>query len=142
VKESGIVFAVPTYFFVVAMFLTVGTALARHLAGTLGPVPDPPPIETEPTRAIGLFLLLHAFSSGTTALTGVEAISNGIPAFKEPRSRNAGITLVWMSGILGTLFLGISYLAGTIGAVPSEHETVISQLARRPSADEGRSTSR
>ena len=130
VKESGIVFAVPTYFFVVAMFLTVGTALARHLAGTLGPVPDPPPIETEPTRAIGLFLLLHAFSSGTTALTGVEAISNGIPAFKEPRSRNAGITLVWMSGILGTLFLGISYLAGTIGAVPSEHETVISQLAR------------
>ena len=130
VKESGIVFAVPTYFFVVAMFLTVGTALARHLAGTLGPVPDPPALETEPTRAVGLFLLLHAFSSGTTALTGVEAISNGIPAFKEPRSRNAGITLVWMSGILGTLFLGISYLAGTIGAVPSEHETVISQLAR------------
>ena len=130
VKESGIVFAVPTYFFVVTMFVTIGTALVRHLAGTLGPVPDPPALETEPTRAIGLFLLLHAFSSGTTALTGVEAISNGIPAFKEPRSRNAGITLVWMSGILGTLFLAISYLAGTIGVVPSEHETVISQLAR------------
>ena len=63
-------------------------------------------------------------------MTGVEAISNGIPAFKEPRSRNAGITLMWMAGILGTLFLGISYLAGPIGAVPSERETVISQLAR------------
>ena len=63
--------------------------------------PDPPPLDVEPVRAIGLFLVLHAFSSGTTALTGVEAISNGIPAFKEPRSRNAGITLLWMSGILG-----------------------------------------
>lgn len=136
VKESGAVFAVPTYFFVGMMFLTVGTALARRLLGTLGPVPDPPPLEIEPTRAIGLFLLLHAFSSGTTALTGVEAISNGIPAFKEPRSRNAGITLLWMSGILGTLFLGISFLARAIQAVPSERETVISQLAR--AAFEGR----
>ena len=63
-------------------------------------------------------------------MTGVEAISNGIPAFKEPRSHNAGVTLMWMSGILGSLFLGISFLAGPIGAVPSEHETVISQLAR------------
>ncbi len=74
--------------------------------------------------------MLHAFSSGTTALTGVEAISNGITAFREPRSRNAGVTLIWMSIILGTLFLGITYLAGRIGAVPSEQETVISQLAR------------
>ncbi len=130
VKESGAVFAVPTFFFVVTMALTVGTALARHLLGTLQPLPDPPPLEIEPTRAIGLFLVLHAFSSGTTALTGVEAISNGIPAFKEPRSRNAGITLLWMSGILAVLFLGISFLAGPIGAVPSERETVISQLAR------------
>ena len=81
-------------------------------------------------QASRLFLILHAFSSGTTALTGVEAISNGITAFKEPRSRNAGITLIWMSAILGTLFLGITFLAGQIGAVPSEHETVISQLAR------------
>ncbi|MCX7670147.1 MAG: APC family permease, partial [Anaerolineae bacterium] len=72
----------------------------------------------------------HAFSSGTTALTGVEAISNGITAFREPRSRNAGITLIWMSAILGTLFLGITFLSGPIGAIPSEHETVISQLAR------------
>jgi amino acid transporter len=136
VKESGAVFAVPTYFFLVMMCMTVGTGLVRLLAGTLHAIPDPPPLDIAATRALGLFLLLHAFSSGTTALTGVEAISNGIPAFREPRSRNAGITLLWMSGILGSLFLGISWLTGPIGAVPSEHETVISQLAR--AAFEGR----
>ena len=76
------------------------------------------------------FLLLHAFSSGTAALTGIEAISNGITAFKEPRSRNAGITLIWMAFILGILFLGISFLAREIHTIPSEAETVISQLAR------------
>jgi amino acid transporter len=130
VRESGVVFAVPTYFFVVAMYLTVGTALVRYFAGTLAPLADPPPLHTGTVSAVTLFLVLHAFSSGTTALTGVEAISNGIPAFKEPRSRNAGITLIWMACILGSLFLGISFLAGPIGAVPSEQETVISQLAR------------
>jgi amino acid transporter len=130
VKESGLVFALPTYFFVAMMYLTVGVGLLRHWSGTLHPLADAPPLEIATTRAFGLFLLLHAFSSGTTAVTGVEAISNGIPAFKQPRSRNAGITLLWMAGILGTLFLAISYLAGPIGAVPSERETVISQLAR------------
>ena len=130
VKESGVVFAVPTYCFVVLMYLTVGVALFKYVSGTLGAVPNPPPIDYETTRSLGVFLVLHAFASGTTALTGVEAISNGIPAFKEPRSRNAGITLIWMSCILGSLFLAISFLAGPIHAVPSEHETVISQLAR------------
>ena len=101
VRESGMVLAIPTYFFIGAMYMTVGTALFRHLTGTLGAVPDPPPLETHAVQGVTLFLLLHAFSSGTTALTGVEAISNGIPAFKEPRSRNAGMTLLWMSGILG-----------------------------------------
>ena len=130
VKESGRIFAVPTYFFVLAMLVTLGTAFLRYATGTLGHVPDPPALDVRPHQALTLFLLLHAFANGTTALTGVEAISNGIPAFKEPRSHNAGITLLWMSTILGTLFLGISYLAGPIGAVPSETETVISQLAR------------
>ena len=74
--------------------------------------------------------MLHAFANGTTALTGVEAISNGITAFKEPRSKNAGITLIWMSLILGSLFLGLSFLTGEVQAVFSEKETVISQLAR------------
>jgi amino acid transporter len=131
VKESGAIFALPTYFFLGMMFLTVGVGLVQYLAGSLGHVIDPPPIERlHEASAISLFLILRAFASGTTALTGVEAISNGITAFKEPRSRNAGLTLIWMSAILGTLFLGITYLAGHIGAVPSEEETVISQLAR------------
>ena len=130
VKESGSAFAVPTYFFVVMMFATVGVGLFRYIAGTLGVVAHPPEMEMlEPLATVTPFLLLHAFSSGTAALTGVEAISNGITAFKEPRSRNAGITLIWMSGILGTLFLGISFLAREIHAVPSETVTVISQLA-------------
>ncbi len=130
VRESGMVVAIPTFFFIVVMYGTVGTAFLRYLMGTLGTVPDPPPLHLEHVGAFSLFLLLHAFSSGTTALTGVEAISNGIPAFKEPKSRNAGVTLLWMSLILGTLFLAISYLAQPIGAVPSEVETLISQLAR------------
>jgi hypothetical protein len=86
-------------------------------------------MEIAVSSPVTLFLLLHAFSSGTTALTGVEAISNGITAFKEPRSRNAGITLVVMAVILGFLFLNITFLSGEIGALPSEAETVISQLA-------------
>jgi len=131
VKESGVTFATPTYFFLMMMFLTVGIALFRCLKGTLGTVASPPPLEMiHAAQPISLFLILRAFSSGTTALTGVEAISNGITAFKEPRSRNAGITLLWMSFILGTFFLGITFLAGRIGALPSEQETVISQLAR------------
>ena len=83
-------------------------------------------------QAISLFLILEAFASGTTALTGVEAISNGITTFREPKSRNAGRTLIWMSVILGTLLLGITFLSGNIGAIPSETETVISQLRARP----------
>jgi amino acid transporter len=131
VKESGSAFAIPTYFFLVMMFLTVGWGLIRYFSGTLGTVIDPPEFHVAETLGpVTAFLILHAFANGTTALTGVEAISNGIPAFKEPRSRNAGITLIWMSIILGTLFLGISYLTGHIGAVFSEEETIVSQLAR------------
>ena len=131
VKESGSVFALPTYFFIVIMFATVGLGMFRYLTGTLGTVVNPPPMEEyQFVAAVTPFLILHAFSSGTAALTGVEAISNGITAFREPRSRNAGITLIWMATILGTLFLGISFLSGPIGAVPSEQETLISQLAR------------
>jgi amino acid transporter len=132
VRESGAAFAVPSYFFIVIMFLTIGTGLFRMFTGSLGTVVNPPEIEHfgEAVSGVTAFLLLHAFSSGTAALTGVEAISNGITAFKEPRSRNAGITLIWMAFILGTLFMGISFLTREIKAVPSEMETVISQLAR------------
>jgi len=93
------------------MFITVGIGLFRFLSGSLGSVVDPPEIEHfgEAISGITAFLLLHAFASGTTALTGVEAISNGTTAFKEPRGRNASITLVWMAFILGFLFIGISF---------------------------------
>ena len=131
VKESGTAFAIPTYFFVLIMVLTVGYGLFRFLTGSLGFVVDPP--EFTPHNIVSVitpFVLLHAFANGTTALTGVEAISNGITAFREPRSKNAGITLIWMSLILGSLFLGLSFLTGNIHAVFSEEETVISQLAR------------
>jgi amino acid transporter len=132
VKEAGAAFAIPSYFFIVIMFLMIGTGLFRMATGTLGDVVNPPAMEHfgEALTGVTAFLLLHAFSSGTAALTGVEAISNGITAFKEPRSRNAGITLIWMAFILGLLFMGISFLTREVHAVPSEAETIISQLAR------------
>jgi amino acid transporter len=131
VKESGAVFAIPTYFFIVMMFATVIIGLVRYATGALGTVVDPPAVEMiHSAQAVSLFLILRAFANGTSALTGVEAISNGIPAFQKPRSRNAGITLIWMSSILGTLLLGITFLSVHIGAVPSEVETVISQIGR------------
>lgn len=132
VKEAGAAFAIPSYFFIVMMIITIGIGLFRLLTGSLGEVINPPELERfgEVLPGVTAFLLLHAFSSGTAALTGVEAISNGITAFKKPRSRNAGITLIWMAFILGILFLGISFLAREIHAIPSEAETVISQLAR------------
>lgn len=131
VRESGSLFAIPTYFFLVMMVLTMGFGFFRYLTGALGVVPNPPHMEAHGSlQAISLFLILHAFANGTTALTGVEAISNGITAFKEPRSRNAAITLVWMSLILAAVFLSITFLAVHVQAVPSESETVISQLAR------------
>jgi amino acid transporter len=131
VKEAGAAFAIPTYFFLLMMFSMVGVGFLRYMVGSLGSVIDPPPLDlVHVASGVTPFLLLHAFSSGTTALTGVEAISNGIPAFREPRSRNAGITLIWMSVILATLFLGITFLAGQVHSIPSEAETVISQLGR------------
>lgn len=138
VRESGIIFSIPTYFFLVMMFLTVSVGFYRYLTGTLGVVQDPPPLEfTHAIQPVTVFLILRAFSSGTTALTGVECISNGVTAFKEPRSHNAGITMIWMSVILGILFLGITFLLGPIGAIPSEEETVISQLARTVFGERG-----
>ncbi len=131
VRESGNTFAIPTYFFLTMISITVITGLVRIATGSLGMLIDPPPMpEVELLAPVTPFLILHAFSNGTTALTGIEAISNGITAFKEPRSKNAGITLIWMAGILTFLFIGITFLSGHIGAVFSESETVISQLTR------------
>lgn len=137
VKESGRVFAVPTYFFLGMMFLTLIAGAIQYFTGTLGVVQGIEELHhtAEELQALGLFLVLRAFSSGCTALTGIEAISNGITAFKKPQSRNAATTLVWMSSILITLFLGITLIAHQIQAVPSHSETVISQLARTVHGD-------
>jgi amino acid transporter len=131
VKESGFTFAIPTYYFFLMMTMTIGVGFFRYLTGSLGTVVNPPmDMMTTMVHPITLFLILRAFASGTTALTGVEAISNGITAFKEPRSRNAGITLLWMSLLLGSFLIGITVLCHLVGALPSEEETVFSQIAR------------
>ena len=130
VKESGITFAIPTYFFLVMIAIMVVTGFVRYFSGNLGTLVDPPVAEVVATQSITIFLVLRAFSNGTSSVTGVEAISNGITAFKEPRSKNAGQTLIWMAAILGSLLLAITFLATKVGAIPSESETIISQIAR------------
>jgi amino acid transporter len=130
VKESGRIFAVPTYFFLGTMFLTLAIGFFKYISGTLGTIEDVEVMHHSVLEPLGLFLVLRAFSSGCTALTGIEAISNGITAFKQPSSRNAATTLMWMSGILIALFLGITFLAHQIEAQPSHVETVISQIGR------------
>ena len=130
VKESGTAFAIPTYFFLGVTLLTIGMGFVRLFSGTLSPVTGVTPAMVEAVQGVTMFLILHAFSSGCTALTGVEAISNGIPAFKEPKSHNAGVTLIWMSVILSSIFLSLTFLANQVGARFSLTETVISQLGR------------
>ncbi len=129
-KESGIAFAIPTYFFLVMIFTTVIVGLVRLLTGSLGTVIDPPVLEQDLVQPVTLFLILRAFANGTSSVTGVEAISNGVTAFHEPRAKNAGTTLIWMGVILGSLLISITYLSIHIGAVPVESETIVSQLAR------------
>jgi amino acid transporter len=132
-RESGRLFAAPTYIYVLSMGGLVIYGLIRSFFGDLEPVPfDPEKFAgvREAGGALGLFLLLRGFSSGAIALTGVEAISNGVPAFRRPESRNAAITLTVMGGILGSLFIGVSVLANQLHPYPSEEETVISQLGR------------
>jgi amino acid transporter len=138
VRESGTAFAIPTYFFLATIFLTIGVGFVRYFTGTLGTLVDPPVMEVvHAVQPVTLFLILRAFANGTTALTGVECISNGVMAFKEPRSHNAGVTTIWMASILGVLYLGITFLLRQISAVPSETETVISELARTVFQDRG-----
>jgi amino acid transporter len=129
VKESGAIFALPSYSFVVIGLVMVAWGVVKALNGQLHPA-ETHHIITQ-TGAVGTFLLLKAFSSGCAALTGVEAISNGVTAFRPPEARNAGITMIWMSTILGTLFLGITYLARHLQvSYDVGSETVISQVGR------------
>ena len=118
VRESGRMFAVPTYFFIVMMFLLLGVGLVRSRSPATCTHCRCPRDVAETTGAIGLFLILHAFASGGAAVTGVEAISNGVPAFKPPEWRNARTTLMWMGSLLGVMFLGLSFLAMTAAGRP------------------------
>ncbi len=131
VKESGRAFAVPTYFFLASIFVMLAVGFTKYLSGNLHSV-DPKSVSDiiQVDRSLTIFLLLRAFASGSTAVTGVEAISNGITAFKEPRSKNAATTMAWMCGLLGVMFLGITKLALAAHAQASSSETVISQLGR------------
>jgi amino acid transporter len=129
VKESGTVFAFPTYFFVSMMLLTVVVGLIRWALGDLTPVEGVEMVHRVPEN-LGIFLVLKAFSSGCTAVTGVEAVSNGISVFREPRVKNATKTLTAMASLLGIFFLGITFLAHQVNALPSETETIISQVGR------------
>lgn len=130
VRESGKVFAVPTYLFIGGMFLMLAAGTYQLLFGQLTPITPQSMATQTMVESVSLFLLLRAFSSGCTALTGVEVISNGVPAFRSPEPKNAAITMITMALVLGTLFLGISTMAYHLGVLPKEDETVVSQVAR------------
>ncbi|HYU39214.1 MAG TPA: APC family permease [Acidimicrobiia bacterium] len=133
IKESGRLFAAPTYIYIFTLGALVVYGLFRTYFGDIHPVPfDPKAFEGSRVEGgtLGLFLILKGFSSGAVALTGVEAISNGVPAFRRPESKNAATTLTWMATILGSLFFGVSLLAHRLHPYPSHDETVISQLGR------------
>lgn len=142
IRESGSIFAIPTYFFVTTAFLMIFMGLFRGLTtpgmvfghfphvymtpgGTIAPLTQ----FTTLGQTFGLLLILRAFASGCSAMTGVEAISNGVPAFKKPEPRNARITLIWMAVILGSLFAGITALTMLFGVAPANNTTVIGQLS-------------
>lgn len=131
VRESGTIFSIPTYFFVTMTMTMLGVGLYRWVSAGMPPA-APPRIDYPATHPLTLFLILRAFSSGCAALTGVEAIADGVPVFKPPESRNASRTLIAMASLLITMFLGITFLSHQFGIVPDEetHETVISQLGR------------
>ncbi|MBA3268163.1 MAG: APC family permease, partial [Acidimicrobiia bacterium] len=133
VAESGKLFALPTYIYIVTLGGMLAYGLYRTFFGELKPVPfDPSRFEgtLEIGGSLGLFLILRGFSSGAVALSGVEAISNGVPAFRKPESKNAAKTLLWMAAILGSLFFGVSVLAHHLRPYPTHEETVLSQISR------------
>jgi len=130
-RESGTLFAIPTYGFVVSILFLIAIGAVRCVGGCPAVVPPSPQIAAPAAVAgITIFALLKAFSQGATALTGVEAISNGVPAFKRPQAKNAAATLAIMGTIAVTMFLGISYLATHVpGLVASEERSAVAQVA-------------
>jgi len=129
IRESGQIFAVPTYFFVFSVVVLLAAGLVRYLTGTIVPVivPLPPEAGHQPLTT---FLLLTAFANGCTAMTGVEAVSNGVPAFRPPEAKNASATLITMATLAIVMFVGITVLAHAYKVVPNAAESGISQLGR------------
>ena len=142
VKESGRIFAAPTYLFLTMIGSLILLGIVKLSMGTLhhaatasyqaGWDLEHAAKGIEPLAVVGIFLGLHALASGSTAMTGVEAISNGVPAFRPPEWKNARTTLMWMGGLLGTMFLGISFLAQKVQAVPdpTQQQTVLAEIGR------------
>jgi amino acid transporter len=129
IRESGRIFAAPTYFFIVSIFVLILAGLYQYVTGTLVPVNAPLPA-TAGHLPLTTFLLLTAFANGCTAMTGVEAISNGVPAFRSPESKNAAATLVIMAVMAIAMFIGITLLAHAYHVMPTEMESGVSQMAR------------
>jgi amino acid transporter len=141
VKESGTFFAIPTYIYIGALILFIGWATYLHLRGTLPVIYQGTPEQIREVEelqrshgpavgAVSAFIFARAFASGAVALSGVEAISNGIPAFRKPTSRNAAVTLGWMTAILGSTFFMICFIAAWMRPVPSEEESLLSVMGR------------
>ncbi|MBV9329878.1 MAG: APC family permease, partial [Chloroflexi bacterium] len=128
-RESGTIFAAPTYLFVIMMYILIVWGLVRLATGDFSYTP-PPSVRPFGAEPLTIFLVLRAFAQGCSAMTGTEAISNGVPAFKAPESQNARMTLVWMGVLLGTMFFGMNFVATEIGILPASDETVLSQLGR------------
>ena len=133
VRESGRIFAVPTYFFVASILGMVGWGV---ISAVFGRLPAQPYEAHRPgLEGVGLFLFLRAYAAGCTALTGVEAVSDGVPVLKPPEGKNAATVLTWLGAISVVMFLGITYLAFDFGVVPGPDETVVSKIARRVFGD-------
>jgi amino acid transporter len=129
-RESGTLFAIPTYFFMISFAAMIITGLVRLALGHDLKAGVPDEVIEPGVQAVGLFLILRAFSSGSAALTGIEAVSTGVPSFKPPEPKNANITLAWMAAILTFFFLGLTILAHQLDVQPSEAKTVVAQVAQ------------
>ncbi len=128
IRESGTLFSIPSYAFISLTLVLIATGLVRFLSGSLPHTAIP--FSANATQGLSILILLRAFASGTTALTGVEAISNGVMAFKKPEADNAGKTLIAMAILLAVMFMGIVFLTYQVGIVPGENETIVSKLGR------------
>jgi amino acid transporter len=136
VRESGRVFAVPTYAFIGSYVLMIGWGTVLWARGApVGTLAGPAPSPATDAQMLTVFLILRAFASGCVALTGIEAVSNGVPAFRPPESKNARQVLVALGAVLICLFVGITFLANAFSLTPTEQETINSQLARRVFGD-------